>query len=592
MFYETYPGDGRILLFHENAPQEAAVMDFFEKDVPQLFPTLQCEYFTRGTLHHVHDSQRRFRLIPENTDLCLASFDTYWINWYTEQWQRIKIWGIIKERLGSSEPVLTGFIHRLALKGRLEESYGDLAGAPALANGGRADESKLKEILALAVQHIYKSDEGTQGIFELLFWDRIRLFASRQSPIIDELLRGTHRVLHDPEGREPSAKVRSVPYNLNVGFFVCRTDLLQRRLQAMGGKRGGFKGQMRSALKDVCRYRARWTAEALKDDGDGKAIDAVVEADLKRIQVVAAWRSKQGEHLPSWTWEEIIACCQVAKCSLFIETPIFDTFLAVLLELVWAHGGQLRIAPDYDIEDWVRTKRALVQALSLLSYAFKQRIILSDWSKALDAKGDSPGEPPWLFARHWHSTLVDLLTAKDKSSRSVAWDPSGDARLSVLPVPTTGTVTCGKEGPKHISCAGDWHYAALKGSENTDLAYSLINWLVSSQQTVQEAFTSAVLPTAKSFYEIYGSAQCINVPQRTMDSLPRFTFDEARSLARNAGLRSSIFDFRRTMREMHGILEAVRAGRIEEPTRLAAVLEDARDRIVRLGTMEPGIGKG
>ena len=44
-------------------------------------------------------AQRRFRYIPEKTDLFLTSFDNYWINWYADLRRKSFISEIVDEIL-------------------------------------------------------------------------------------------------------------------------------------------------------------------------------------------------------------------------------------------------------------------------------------------------------------------------------------------------------------------------------------------------------------------------------------------------------------------------------------------------------------
>jgi hypothetical protein len=80
VFYETYPADGHIVLFAENARQRRCWDEFYEAVVPHLYPALRHEMFDRSALQRVFASQRRLRDVPERTDMYLSSFDSYWVN--------------------------------------------------------------------------------------------------------------------------------------------------------------------------------------------------------------------------------------------------------------------------------------------------------------------------------------------------------------------------------------------------------------------------------------------------------------------------------------------------------------------------------
>ncbi len=94
-FYETYPGDGHILLFTENAQQKQVWDTFFREDLPELYPALRYEDFDRSSLQRIYMNQRRSRYVPSRTDLYVSSFDNYWVNWYGELcWRRAVAEGV------------------------------------------------------------------------------------------------------------------------------------------------------------------------------------------------------------------------------------------------------------------------------------------------------------------------------------------------------------------------------------------------------------------------------------------------------------------------------------------------------------------
>jgi len=96
---ETYPGDGEIMLFAENARQIAFWHEFLGGDIPRMYPALRYEQFGRPALQRIFATQRYFDSVPERTDLYLACFDTYWIQWYLELYQRSGIDSIMAEFL-------------------------------------------------------------------------------------------------------------------------------------------------------------------------------------------------------------------------------------------------------------------------------------------------------------------------------------------------------------------------------------------------------------------------------------------------------------------------------------------------------------
>jgi RecA/RadA recombinase len=94
--YETYPGDGKLMLFAENAQQRSAWGEFFGRDIPDSYPALRTEVFNRTALQSVYEGQRRLRNVPLKTDMHLASFDAYWLSWYRD----LKLRRDVDEALG------------------------------------------------------------------------------------------------------------------------------------------------------------------------------------------------------------------------------------------------------------------------------------------------------------------------------------------------------------------------------------------------------------------------------------------------------------------------------------------------------------
>ncbi|MHC4742772.1 MAG: RAD55 family ATPase [Planctomycetota bacterium] len=81
-FYETYPGDGEIVLCRENQKQKQAWESFFAHDIPESYPALRHEVFDRISMQSVYEGQRRLRNVPLKTDMYLSSFDSTWVSWY------------------------------------------------------------------------------------------------------------------------------------------------------------------------------------------------------------------------------------------------------------------------------------------------------------------------------------------------------------------------------------------------------------------------------------------------------------------------------------------------------------------------------
>ncbi len=87
-FFETYPGDGHLVLFAENAVQKQLWEDFRALDLRQLYPALRFDVFDRRSMDQTFAVTRRTKMMPPRTDLHLASFDTHWVGQLCARRQR------------------------------------------------------------------------------------------------------------------------------------------------------------------------------------------------------------------------------------------------------------------------------------------------------------------------------------------------------------------------------------------------------------------------------------------------------------------------------------------------------------------------
>lgn len=78
-FFETYPADGLLSLFHENAPQRAFIEDFKAIDIPTLYPKLSVREFDLSNMYHEYAIRRRGRDIPSRRPLMVMNIDEYWV---------------------------------------------------------------------------------------------------------------------------------------------------------------------------------------------------------------------------------------------------------------------------------------------------------------------------------------------------------------------------------------------------------------------------------------------------------------------------------------------------------------------------------
>ncbi len=90
-FFETYPGDGKLMLFGENEQQRASWNSFFHRDLTDAYPALRYETFTMAGLETVYESSRRLLQVPLRTDMFLSSLDSYWVTGYRDYRLKTKI---------------------------------------------------------------------------------------------------------------------------------------------------------------------------------------------------------------------------------------------------------------------------------------------------------------------------------------------------------------------------------------------------------------------------------------------------------------------------------------------------------------------
>ena len=619
VFYETYPGDGVIMLFHENRAQEDAWEDFFRRDLPQLYPSLYHDSFDRSGLQRTFAGLRRFRHVPKRTDMCVSSLDTYWVNWYVELSQRMDIAGrisrILEECLASDDRESSKFSRIVGIVHRRMTELHDASGDESPVSGKQVDEiaglvrdkvcgecrnkescePKLRQAIQDACEYL-ETSEAQAGLTHLLPWDDLRLFGERRSEIIAELETRRpveHRPVFRPGHRQKTDKILAVPCDANIGLFVYRRDLLREVARGLGADRlaSAIIGAYDAQQKDLRAFEALWPK-----------VELTIQKPLQ-INDAAQYLAEQLiKGSPPETWEEVIALTRETSNCFLIETRTFDTFLCTLLEFVWGCGGDITVHLDYEFYDVTEAKH-LFEALNYLRIMFQEGIVPLDCSLEPEALREPfrgvrqqpnpaggrpatrrPEKTDWLFARHWYSTFVDVLVARGED-REPVWQPKGiELGIAQIPVSLFQYVK-NNRNPKHVSCWGEWYLAAVKGSENEALAVDLINNLMSSQKICDRAFACASLPTVEAFYRMYGDAKCFNLPERRDIVLPEMTFNDLRKmLFENARSRTQIFDYRHCMREFHAVLQDVHTIRDVQPDALARKIKEAIEKVESLGS--------
>lgn len=585
VFYETYPGDGQVMLFFENEIQKSFWEDFAKHEIPLRYPAIRFETFDVKGLQRTFASQRRFKHIPERIDLSFCSFDTYWIKWYVELYQRgdineneavaVFLRGLFNtdEKRRRCAPEIICILHETLLSDGAKKSG---IASKAVAAYLRDQNVRFTKNSRNAFQNAFKSlekhfssESAYQGVLEPVHWERLRLFGEKCSDFVgplrrDKMKRG-HPV-HFLPSRQDSRILLSVPYNANVGFAAFRKDQLNvvcsdpKSVESLREDilRVFEEGQQEvrefcasKEFKSFCSHKTAWQPEK--------------PATLKPELYVDGLLGRLATHEPPSTWEEVIAICKKLNGDLLIETTTFDTFTTTFLEMVWGCGGEILVTPGYKLTKPTETAVKVFEASCLLRRLFcsvTPRHASLDPNYVRNKYAPTVTKPTpskWVFGRFWYSTLVDLLTRREAADKDDDALQNGDfvwkedaAQLEIMPLPVSlsnyiAQRESGKthEQVRHESCWGEWHFGILRGSENEALGVDLINYLMSSHKICERAFACASLPTVERFYELYGKTRCFDVAGRSNEQLPTISFAEIKSkFLESARARSEIFDYR------------------------------------------------
>ncbi|UCC98393.1 MAG: hypothetical protein JSW66_00590 [Phycisphaerales bacterium] len=691
-FFETYPGDGKIILFAENEPQRTAWKSFFERDVPDSYPALRHEVFDRMSMQSVYEGQRRLRNIPLKTDMYLSSFDSYWVGWYRSFKLKCDLHNALEPLLkleSTQYNQYCRFVNSLvhAFRMGMPDIKGVSPKRRVRAHHAQSVTKEMNRIVRLSkFEGFLRSSYSKRGIrnleaiFKRLVWDllkpstpfaqdyscflqrlpfgELRLFGEKRSGILPELIearepfRGEEWVKDAKEfcgeNTKPSeTEWLAVPYDASVGFFAFRKDILD------GSRKQFSREKVKARLRELVnreqklmralynRYKKTARTPKPEDESDDGRMGAYRQEELadelkdalpfcsatppakkvyrKCVEKVIQWacdRILEGE-VPK-TWEEVIVQCEMLDKKLLIETQRFDSYMSTLLEMVWNSGGELRVRPDYLIEDKYKLYVPMLRALHLLDTLFDTEIVdrNSTVSPYQSGNRDHRSGDEWLFARHWHSTLVTYLTAKDESGMYLATASPG-AAIEIMSIPISlsrwaddlygrekelrnQALACPKpyqfmqkcipqypakpqcrflkkrkctelefrfllDGPEHHSCWGEWSLGLLAGSENRTLAIDLINNIMGSIKVISRAFSGACVPTVTDFYDMFGDNPCVHLPMRTDITLPALTYDEFRkTFFAHAKTRNDIYDYMHCAKIFHGQVEFLRRTKYPE----------------------------
>ncbi|MDQ1255918.1 MAG: Extracellular solute-binding protein, partial [Candidatus Hydrogenedentes bacterium] len=318
-------------------------------------------------------------------------------------------------------------------------------------------KEKLKGIIEKALQSYDPS-----GLLQPISGNKLRLYGERRSPLISELEEVKEveaRPIFRPFAVPCSTDLLAVPYNANVGLIAVNDDVFQAVLEYIRHlSQSEIEMELREQYK---KLNGKLAATS------GKAISACIRARSKAILESEAYATE--------TWEEFFFLCHRYKkfaklddkhrvvLPFLIETRTFDTYLATFLEVLWSYGCTLDIHPDYTIEGFGQNKpgrepnleKALLYAFNVFAHLFGESLVPKDSSlevphlverarylrdnELLPPLYNNKGEfltSPWLFSRHWHSTLVDVLTHKDEKTKqySIGTDLLG-RHLRIMRIP-------------------------------------------------------------------------------------------------------------------------------------------------------------
>jgi len=630
-FFETYPGDGQMVLFAENDPQRIIWKDFFRSEVPHRYPAMRYQTFDTSGTQRTFATQRTLKYMPDRTDLFFSSFDTYWVKWFVDFCHRGDIARFValalngtRDECANHKCEIISIVHEYWMEAT---SSGDCDDLGAIESGhvcemlgriksflaakefalGQKEELYFKEALGSLVLALTSNDANC-GLFEPLKEDELRLFGEHRSAIIgplNELRTDERRPIHYFRQSNTSKVLLTIPYDANVGIFVCRKDQLAPLLDKHYPKGVGVAQRIVDITEEDRNATLAFTQtkgfQALIESTKSK--DKEVEPILNQLLVPTLQLRNYAEELETElmangqpkTWEEVIAICQLLKKNLLLETKTLESYVATLLELVWNYGGSIHITPGYRISDKAHTAISLFRALLMLRRMFALNIVPSNSSNdpeyVAEAFGVTDGSPQhglqddWVFARHWYSTLVDLLSRRN--GEGFVWGKKA-IRLAVAPIPVgfphfVQQRKKGEHGVIHRSCWGEWHFGILRGSENRALGVDLINNLMSAQKVCERAFECAALPTTDEFYLRYRKRRAFEVPRRPTASLPDFRFgDFYDKIFPFAKSRSSIFDYRHCMRMLHSLMETVSSKPSLQPDQIGVKLLETFESIEAL----------
>lgn len=463
------------------------------------------------------------------------------------------------------------------------------------------------------IETVLKKKDST-GMLSPIPADALRLFGERRSYVVEELKKRSPddaRPIYREYSIRYANKMLAVPYNANVSFLVVNKATFDEVKRQFGQDKEARKPDLEKAIRKAYR-----STQGLKPDDP--LTDPITEAIARRADALAA------DNVYPETWEEVLALSASLKKQadgsnpFLIETRTFDTYLATFLEVLWSTGEDLIVHPNYRVEGLppglaaggTSIVEALLWSFRFFRQLFAEKITPPNCSlenepleKLLRSCATPPGEEPqeqkgWLFARYWYSTIIDTLTWRHENEtgkpiNGYVFGPELFAKqIEIISIPLSlneyarQQAAAGKSNdfkPEHHACWGEWYFGILKGSENLALGIDLINNLMSAQKITERAFQCAAVPTVQEFYNMYGGARCMNLPDSDVKQPEKNWEQFKEDFFTGTKSRTAIFDYRHCMREIHAVLEWIRTAALEtgaNPTPFVPSDNAIRNRII------------
>jgi len=269
----------------------------------------------------------------------------------------------------------------------------------------------------------------------------------------------------------------------------------------------------------------------------------------------------RGAAIPPVTWDDLEDACKRLRSlkkehKFLIETRTYDTLLITALELGWSYGAfwhteageDGKLIVKFDKSDSFDNFYEAIKKLHYWIHDLKIIPIRSSVDPIFKKSSD------WVFARHWYSTWVDVLTRTNSKGTKKKVRFGEEAKFDVARLPVSreyhdSQLGSGVSEIVHHSGMGEWYLMIQKSTENIELGIDIINNLMTSRKITERALSGVEIPVVEKFYELYGHTKCYGTNK---------TYNEVRSMFfRGAMSRTKFADYRTVARILFGALRAV-----------------------------------